>query len=93
MQTWWILLNCVRENCQNLGDGRKTMKLECGNIQYLPVYLLFLLQTLFVNINEKISLHIFDVAEELVIHKIQRIALSLQTRQLRLILFFQLIRG
>lgn len=93
MQTWWILFNWGRENCQNLGDGRKILKLECGNIQYLPVYLLFLLQTLFVNINEKISLHIFDVTEELVIHKIQRIALSLQTRQLRLILFFQLIRG
>lgn len=59
----------------------------------LPHVLLFLLQALFVNINEKISLHIFDVTEELVIHKIQRIALSQQTRQLRLILFFQLIRG
>lgn len=55
--------------------------------------LLFLLQTSFVNINEEISLHIFDVTEELVINKTQRIALSQQTRQLRLILFFQLIRG
>lgn len=59
----------------------------------LPHVLLFLLQTSFVNINEEISLHIFDVTEELVINKTQRIALSQQTRQLRLILFFQLIRG
>lgn len=39
---------------------------------------LFLMQTLFVNINEDISLHIFTLTEELVINKIQRITLSQQ---------------
>lgn len=59
----------------------------------LPRVLLFLMQTLFVNINEEISLHIFTVTEELVMNKTQRITLSQQTCQLPLISFFQLKCG